>query len=93
MSGTSFRRSLPADTGLVYHHLPAGVSTGLLLAYAAGTEKYVVVTQGEITVQVGSTDHQLCEGDAFFFEADTEYEFENRSAQASSYYLFISRQR
>ncbi len=80
-----------STTEVVYHHLPAKTSTGLLPAYPAGTEKYVILAQGEVIVKIEGTEHRLKKGDAFFFEADLEHAFENPTARPSNYYLFISR--
>ncbi len=60
-------------------------------AYPAGTEKYVVVAQGEVVVRLAGAGHRLSKGDAFFFEADLEHAFENPTGKPTSYYLFISR--
>ena len=59
-------------------------------AYPAGTEKYVVVAQGEVVVRLAGAGHRLSKGDAFF-EADLEHAFENPTGKPTSYYLFISR--
>ena len=80
-----------STTEVVYHHLPAKASTGPLPAYPAGTEKYVIVAQGEVVVKLTGTDYRLRKGDAFFFEADLEHAFENPTGRPSNYYLFISR--
>ena len=78
-------------TEVVYHHLPARVATGALPAYAAGTEKYVVVARGELVVEVRGAATRLREGDTFFFEADVAHAFSNPTGQPCGYYLFIAR--
>ena len=80
-----------SDTEVVYHHLPAQVVTGPLPPYPAGTEKYVVMARGEMVVEVRGTETRLMEGDTFFFEADVEHSFNNRTRKPCGYYLFISR--
>ena len=94
---TGFERHLlsPPIAGggveLLLHHLPAGISTGMLPPYPAGTEKHVVVTDGELVVTIKGTDAHLGTGDALFFEAEVEHSFDNRTSSPCSYYLVISR--
>lgn len=94
---TGFERHLlsPPIAGsgveLLFHHLPAGISTGLLPPYPAGTEKHVVVVDGELVVAIAGTDAHLATGDALFFEAEVEHSFDNRTSHSCSYYLVISR--
>lgn len=94
---TGFERHLlsPPIAGstveLLLHLLPAGTSTGVMPSYPSGTEKYVVVADGELDVAIGSGDHHLKPGDSLYFEADVEHSFENRSKAPCSYYLVISR--
>ncbi len=79
------------NTEVVYHHLPAKVGTGPLPPYPAGTEKHVVVAQGEVVIEVRGTETHLFKNDTFFFEADLEHSFRNPTARPCGYYLFISR--
>ncbi len=94
---TGFERHLlsPPIAGsaveVLYHHLPAGVSTGVLPPYPAGTEKHVVVTQGDLVVAMGGLDVRLSEGDALFFEAEIEHSFDNRTDEPCGYYLIMSK--
>jgi len=94
---TGFERHLlsPPIAGggveLLFHYLPAGASTGMLPPYPAGTEKHVVVTDGELVVAIRGTDVHLGTGDALFFEAEVEHSFDNRAGLPCSYYLVISR--
>lgn len=94
---TGFERHLlsPPIAGsgveLLFHYLPAGTSTGLLPPYPAGTEKHVVVTDGELVVAIKGADAHLGTGDALFFEAEVEHSFDNRTSFPCSYYLVISR--
>ena len=80
-----------SDVELVCHHLPAKTSTGTLPPYPPATEKFVVLTQGEVVVKVQEAEFPLQEGDTLYFEADVEHSFQNRSGEACLYYLFISR--
>ena len=94
---TGFERHLlsPAIAGsaveVLYHRLPAGVSTGMLPPYPSGTEKYVVVAEEQLTVAIQDDDRTLRSGDALFFEADVEHSFDNRSGALCGYYLVIAR--
>lgn len=94
---TGFERHLlsPPIAGsaveLLLHILPAGASTGILTAYPKGTEKHLVVIEGELVVVIGGVDTHLRNGDALFFEAEVEHAFENRSDAPCRYLLVISR--
>jgi len=94
---TGFERHLlsPPIAGstveLLLHMLPAGTSTGIMPSYPSGTEKYVVVAEGELVVEIGGMDHGLMQGDSLFFEANVDHSFENRSKAPCSYYLVIAR--
>lgn len=96
---TGFERHIvsPATGGgrveLVYHYLPPGVSTGWLPAYPPGTEKQIVVTLGSLSIELKSKiekDH-LEPGDSFFFQADVEHAFVNKTAEPCGYFMVISR--
>lgn len=95
---TGFERHIvsPATGGshveLVYHYLPPGVSTGLLPAYPAGTEKQVVVTTGNLVVVFEHGKQHLGPGDALFFQANVDHAFENTTSAPCGYYLVVSRQ-
>lgn len=94
---TGFERHIvsPATGGgrveLVYHYLPPGVSTGMLPAYPAGTDKHVVVTIGNLVVQFKETKEYLGPGDALFFQANVECGFANPTAEPCGYFVVISR--
>jgi transcriptional regulator with XRE-family HTH domain len=94
---TGFERHLlsPAIAGnsveVLYHRLPSQTSTGKLPPYPQGTEKHIVVQEGELVVAIGQSDSVLKDGDALFFEADVEHSFDNRTDGACGYYLVISR--
>ena len=80
-----------AAVELLFHHLPPGASTGQLPAYPRGTEKQVVVTEGELTIVMRDAAHRVGTGDAFFFEANVDHAFENRSDAACGYFLVVAR--
>lgn len=64
---------------LLYHYLPARTSTGELPPYPAGTEKHVIVFDGQLTVNIGGSEVDLNEGDTVFFEPTVPFSFDNRS--------------
>lgn len=76
---------------MVVHHLPAGVSTGLLPAYPHGTEKQLVVLEGTLTVLIGGISETLDKGDSLFMQADADHGFANRTDAACEYIMVISR--
>lgn len=76
---------------MVFHHLPAQVSTGLLPAYPPGTEKQLVVLEGALTVAVGGISETLNTGDSLFFQADADHGFANRTNAPCEYIMVISR--
>jgi transcriptional regulator with XRE-family HTH domain len=94
---TGFERHIvsPATGGgrveLVYHYLPPGVSTGWLPAYPLGTEKQVVVTIGNLLVEVKPKKEYLGPGDSLFFQADVEHGFANQTSEPCGYFMVISR--
>ena len=84
------------DNGLefVQHRLPPGRSTGLLPAYSVPTEKYLVVTQGQLTAYVDDKPHVLRAGDSMYFEVKGPYRFANDDGRvACAYYMVIVRRR
>lgn len=76
---------------LIYHYLPPGVSTGILPAYPAGTEKQIVVTLGSLVVEFKGRKEYLGPGDALFFQANVELAFVNPTAEPCGYFVVISR--
>ncbi|NIH78623.1 helix-turn-helix domain-containing protein [Amycolatopsis viridis] len=76
---------------VVFHHLPAQVSTGLLPAYPPGTEKQLVVLDGTLTVALGGISETLNAGDSLFFQADADHGFANRTGEPCEYIMVISR--
>jgi uncharacterized cupin superfamily protein len=95
---TGFERHIVSPAGragrveVLYHYLPPGTSTGNLPPYPPGTEKQVVVTEGDLIVVTGRPEQRLASGDALVFEASLEHAFENRSSEPCGYYLIVSRQ-
>jgi transcriptional regulator with XRE-family HTH domain len=77
---------------VVYHYLPAGVSTGMLPPFPAGTEKQVVVTLGHLILEFKDSKVHLGPGDSLFFVADVEHGLINSTDEPCGYYVVISRQ-
>lgn len=76
---------------LIVHRLPAGVSLGLLPAYAPDAEKQLLVLEGTLTAAIGGVTETLEEGDTMFLRADTEHGFANRGAVPCEYLMVIWR--
>jgi transcriptional regulator with XRE-family HTH domain len=76
---------------MVFHHLPAQVSTGLLPAYPPGTEKQLIVLAGALVVAIGGITENLDTGDSIFFRADMDHGFANRTDAPCEYLMIISR--
>lgn len=98
-SETGFERHLLSPTHvdngveLLMHRIPAGSSSGELPPYTTPTEKYLVVQDGSLTVQIGHARYILESGDAMYFEVKEPYSFINEGSKACSYYLTIVRKR
>ena len=73
------------------HILEAGASTNLMPPYPPGTEKYVVVQRGKITLIRGRERTAVQAGDTVFFEADAEHAFEASHDSAAEYLVITSR--
>lgn len=78
---------------VVYHYLPAGVSTGMLPPFPAGTEKQIVVTLGHLILDLKDGKVHLGPGDSLFFIADVEHGLINPTDEPCGYYVVISHQR
>lgn len=81
------------DSGveLLMHRIPPGQSSGMLPAYNSPTEKFIVVQDGQLTVCIGASRHELNAGDSFYFEVREPYRFENPGKKVCVYYLTVSR--
>jgi transcriptional regulator with XRE-family HTH domain len=75
------------DTGieLVEHVLPSG--------QRLTTDKYVVVQEGVLTVEIDGTSHGLLEEDSMYFRISDDYCLVNNSRRPCRYYLFIVHRR
>lgn len=84
------------DNGVevVLHRIPPGRSTGVLPPYAVPTEKYIAVSEGNLTVYVGERPYVLKAGDSMYFEVKSPYRFDNHDGHLPcSYYMMIVRKR
>lgn len=80
-----------AGAEMIVHYLPAQISTGLLPANPAGTEKQLMVLDGTLTVLIGGITETLNAGDSLFLQADTAHGFANHTGAPCRYIMFISR--
>ncbi len=77
---------------IVQHSIPPDQSSGDLPAYKEGTEKYVVVEQGQLHIALFGQESELLSleaGDYAYFEADRPHRFENRGSEPCRYLLVI----
>jgi transcriptional regulator with XRE-family HTH domain len=84
------------DNGVefVLHRIPPGRSTGVLPPYSVPTEKYLAVSEGQLTVYVDNKPHVLKTGDSMYFDVKSPYRFVNEDGRiACSYYMTIVRKR
>lgn len=84
------------DNGVevVLHRLPPGRTTGVLPPYSVPTEKYIAVSEGQLTVYVNKKPHVLKAGDSMYFEVKSPYRFANDDGHlACTYYMTIVRKR
>jgi len=84
---------LDNDLEFLLHRIPPGQSSGELPPYKVPTEKYLVVDQGQLTVQTGEARYVLDTGDSFYFDVRDSYRFTNAGKTPCSYYLVIRRRR
>jgi mannose-6-phosphate isomerase-like protein (cupin superfamily) len=71
----------------VRHVIPEGRSSGTLPALKQGTEKYLLIEQGQLRASIGSQQYLLEEGDLFYFVADVPQHFENIGTSTCSYFV------
>jgi transcriptional regulator with XRE-family HTH domain len=83
------------DTGieLVEHVLPSGQRFAGAPRPGMTTDKYVVVQEGVLTVEIDGTSHELIEEDSMYFRISDEYCFVINSRHSCRYYLFIVHRR
>lgn len=94
---TGFERSVlvaeQGETGIeiLLHVIPPGQSSGVLPAYAAPTDKYLIVQSGELSVRMGEDTVTLAAGDTFHFPLTQPYVLANAGAAPCAYYVVIAR--
>lgn len=84
---------LDNDLEFLLHRIPPGESSGELPPYKVPTEKYLVVHEGQLTVQTGEASYVLETGDSFYFEVRECYRLVNAGKTPCAYYLVIRRRR
>ncbi len=84
---------LDNDLEFLLHRIPPKESSGELPPYKVPTEKYLVVHEGQLTVQTGETNYVLETGNSFYFDVRGSYRFINAGKTPCSYYLVIHRRR
>lgn len=84
---------LDNDLEFLLHRIPPGESSGELPPYKVPTEKYLVVHEGQLTVQTGDANYVLDTGDSFYFDVRESYRFINAGRTPCAYYLVIRRRR
>ncbi len=83
------------DTGMevVEHVLPRGQSFAGVPHGGIRTSKCVVVTEGQLTLELGNVVYTLEASDSVTFEVVGEYCFRNKLAHRCRYYIFMTHQR
>jgi len=84
---------LDNDLEFLLHRIPPGESSGELPPYQMPTEKYLVVHEGQLTVQTGEAQYVLETGDSLYFDVRDPYRFTNAGKKPCAYYLVIRRRR
>jgi transcriptional regulator with XRE-family HTH domain len=59
-------------------------------AHAAGTTENLVVTKGEVCIEIAGTAHDLEVGDAILFRADVPHVYRNRGREDAILYLVMT---
>jgi len=84
---------LDNDLEFLLHRIPPGETSGELPPYKVPTEKYLVVHEGQLTIQTGEARYVLEAGDSFYFDVRESYSFINAGKTPCAYYLVIRRRR
>lgn len=59
-------------------------------AHSTATTENLVVTQGQVELQIGETTHRLGTGDAIFFAAEVDHSYRNVGMEPAVAYLVMS---
>lgn len=83
------------DTGMevVEHVLPTGQSFAGAPHGGIRTSKCIVVSEGQLTLELGNVIYTIEEGDSVTFEVSGEYSFRNKQAPVCRYTIFMIHQR
>jgi transcriptional regulator with XRE-family HTH domain len=83
------------DTGMevVEHVLPSGQTFEGLPFAGIRTSKCVVVTEGQLTLEIGNVVYTLDPQDSITFEISGEYRFKNTHTSLCRYFIFMIHQR
>jgi transcriptional regulator with XRE-family HTH domain len=83
------------ETGieLVEHVLPSGRKFEGTPRHGMTTDKYVVVLEGTLTVEIEGVSHDLVAEDSMYFRISGDYCFVNNGRSPCRYYLFIVHRR
>ena len=83
------------DTGMevVEHVLPGGQVFDGFPHPGMMTSKCVVVTKGQLTLEIGNVIYTLDPEDSITFEATCEYRFRNKQSEQCRYYVMMLHQR
>jgi transcriptional regulator with XRE-family HTH domain len=83
------------ETGieLVEHVLPSGQKFHGTPRRGMTTDKYVVVLEGALTVEIEGASYELITEDSMYFRISEHYCFVNKSGSSCRYYLFIVHRR
>ncbi|WLR43234.1 XRE family transcriptional regulator [Bacillus carboniphilus] len=75
----------------ILNKIPPKSESGIFPAHKEGVTETIYVAKGCITVELDGGDFKenLNEGDSFYFEANTEHRFINKTDEESHYYLVI----
>jgi transcriptional regulator with XRE-family HTH domain len=83
------------DTGIevVEHVLPSGRRFPGSPRLGMTVDKYVVVIEGTLSVEIGESIYDLKSADSMYFRISGEYCFSNKGRRVCRYYLFIVHRR
>jgi transcriptional regulator with XRE-family HTH domain len=83
------------DTGieLVEHLLPQGRQFAGTAHSGTRTDKYVVVSEGKLTIEMENVVYTLDAFDSMYFQVRGDYRFVNKTQRDCRYYLFIVHRR
>lgn len=59
-------------------------------AHAPGTTENLVVSQGDVTIHIGKSRHELSAGDSILFDADVSHAYENHGSREALMYLVMT---